>query len=92
MNNHYVFLYSVSQMWKLDIWDRTKKISKIKLYIDEEDENHHIRRIRTTIDNSIICIIVQQSEKENFMVIWDLDNDKEKESFDCNNDALFLQD
>lgn len=35
---------------------------------------------------------MQQSQTEDCMIIWDLEKDKEIESFDTDKDALFFQD
>jgi hypothetical protein len=59
MNHDYIFFWNLGNAWKLDL--RSKKVSKLTLYVSEDETQTFIKRLRTTSDRNIICIRVQQS-------------------------------
>jgi hypothetical protein len=45
------------------------------------------------MSKSNVCgIRVEQSDKDDCLIMWDIEKNKEIESFDCDNNALFFQD
>jgi len=90
MNNCYIFFWNVGSCWKLNL--KTKEVTKIKIYISEKEVRTFIKKIRTGSDDSIVCILVEQSPTEDCIIVWDVEKDVEKESFDCDNNAMFFQD
>ena len=62
----------------------------MKIYISELETDTFIKRVRTMSDDDIVCIRVEQSETEDCLIIWDIDRNREKASFDVDNNALFF--
>jgi len=88
MNNKYIFFWSLSNCWYLCV--KTQKFIKMKIYISELETDTFIKRVRTMSDDDIVCIRVEQSETEDCLIIWDIDRNREKASFDVDSNALFF--
>ena len=56
MNRHYMFFWNLGRAWKLSLKD--KKITRLSIYISEQELNTKIKAIRATSDDSIVCIRV----------------------------------
>jgi len=54
INDNYIFFWNAGNAWKLDLKTRIK--TKMSFEISQKEENTFIKRIRTTSDNSFICI------------------------------------
>ena len=67
-------------------------ISKLGLYIDEDEQESYIIRARTSSNKSRVCIRVKQSATLDFFIVWDLWSDVELDSFDISNHGTFMQD
>lgn len=67
-------------------------VTRLSLYISEKEIHTFVKKVRTGSDENIVCIRVQQSPMKDCIIMWDLINDLEIESFDVNGDALFFQD
>lgn len=48
--------------------------------------------VRTGSNKNLICLRVSQSPTKDCIIVWDLEKDLEKQSFDVESDALFFQD
>ena len=62
----------------------------MEIYISEAETDTFIKRVRTMSDDDIVCIRVQQSEKDDCLIIWDINKNRETKSFDVDNNALFF--
>lgn len=90
MNNLYIFFWNKGVAWKLNLV--TKVVTRMKIYISLKEVRTFIKKIRTGSNDGIVCIAVAQSPTEDCIIVWDVEKDVEKESFDCDNDAMFIQD
>ena len=90
MNTMYIFFWNLNSAWKMNL--KTKMITKLKLYISTKETKAFIKKVRTSSDDSFVTIIVEQSPTSNCIIIWDVENDVEKQFFDCDNNSEFIQD
>jgi hypothetical protein len=67
-------------------------LSEVGIYIDENESETYIIRARTSSNKSRVAIRVRQSPTMDCFIIWDLWRDVEIDSFDINNNSVFLQD
>jgi len=71
MNNKFIFFWSLSSCWYLSI--KTQVFAKMKIYISEKETDTFIKRVRTMSNDRIVCIRVEQSEKDDCLIIWDIE-------------------
>ena len=88
MNTKYIFFWNLGTAWKMNLIN--KEISKLKIYISERETRTFIKKVRTGSDEKFVTIIVEQSPTEDCIIIWDVENDVEKESFDCKNNSMLI--
>ena len=88
MNAKYIFFWNLGTAWKMNLLN--KEITKLKIYISERETRTFIKKVRTGSDASFVTIIVEQSHTENCIIIFDVENDVERESFDCKNNSIFI--
>lgn len=80
MNEKYIFFWNLGSVWKLELGQ--KEISKLSLYISEKETHTFIKYVSTGSDPDTICIRVEQSATLDFVIYWEIDRDREIESFD----------
>ena len=90
MNQDFIFFWNTGKVWKLHI--ATQRLSGVGIYIDEDEQETYIIRARTSSNKSRVAIRVRQSPTMDCFIIWDLWKDVEIDSFDINNNSVFLQD
>ena len=69
-----------------------QELTKIGLYVDEAQLETFVTQVRTGSDKTKVAIRVTQTKTMDCIIIWDLVNDLEIESFDVQSDAMFFQD
>ena len=57
MNEEYKFFWNAGSIWKLCL--KTKILTKLSLYISEEEKQTFIKRVRTGSNKDVICVRVE---------------------------------
>ena len=57
MNEKYIFFWSLGKVWKLDLV--SKILSKMSLYIDEDEKHTFVKDVATGSDPDTVCIRVE---------------------------------
>lgn len=90
MNTKYIFFWNPGKVWKLDL--KEKKLVKLQIYVSERELRTEVKNVRTGSVPDTVIIKIKQSESEDCMVLWDLENNFEIESFDVANNSFYFQD
>jgi len=90
MNQDYIFFWNTGKVWKLSTSDQ--HLSTLGIYIDEKELDTYVIQVRTGSDQTKVAIRVTQTKTMDCIIIWDLEADKEIESFDVKSEAMFFQD
>ena len=88
MNERYIFFWNLGKVWKLDL--ESKELSTLNIYIDENEKQTWVKKVRTGSNKYQVCIRVRQSPTSDCIIMWDLRKDIEIDSFDVKTDALFF--
>ena len=62
------------------------------LHVDKHEKQSWIRKIRTGAEPSMIAILVRQSPSSDCVLIWNVVNNYEQESFDMGVDPVIFFD
>ena len=65
---------------------------RLSLYVDPDNLQTKIMKVRTGANPEIITIVVQQSPASDVILVWDIKADSEIESFDTMREATVFWD
>jgi hypothetical protein len=88
MNEDFIFFWSRNLIWKLAL--KTRLLTKIPVQISTKEKDTFIKRVRTGSDESFVTIRISLTSSKDLVVIWDLENEREIDSFDIDSDALYF--
>jgi hypothetical protein len=97
MNNNKIFFWNEYQIWYYEIGNlaegiKASKMPSLNFYVDKSDKTTYIRAVTCGSNSNKILIRVKQSPSLDYIMTWDMINNRELDAFDVPFHAKAIQD
>ena len=93
LNDKYIIFWNNFMCWYVCLDElEACKMHPIDLYVDRDEKQSFIRRIRAGSDPNLLTIVIRQSIKSDSYMIWNIASNNEEQQFDLDLKAKVLYD
>lgn len=80
MNTSDIYFWNDDKIWRYHM--DCNEMHYLGLNVDRDDKITKIKKVRTGSCEDKVAVVIRQSKTSDFVMLWDIKNDNEIESFD----------